>query len=277
MENFLLPMLIQLFAEGEDEDIETPTEEVEDDEESEEDLEDDAEFEDDEESEDEAEELEEPKETKVKETSKQQKSENYKNALKRIEEKKQRELEKAKQESYMQGVKESTGGMNHFTNTKIEDEHDVEMFKIMCEMKKQGLDPIDDLPQYLIKQQRLKAQEVAKAQEAEQATKQRRTNEINDFVKSYGTETVEKTLYDDDFNQYAKPFLDKIPIKEVYENYLSYKSAIEARAEELALEKDARRKASPGSLGNKEKKEKSFADMTPEEFHKFSVGIANKY
>lgn len=273
-------MFIQLFAEGDEDDIEdNSTEEVENDEEFDELDEDsdekDAEFDDSEG--DETEDSEQPKETKVQETSKQQKSENYKNALKRIEEKKQRELERARQESYMQGVKESTGGINHFTNTRIEDEHDVQMFKMMCEMKQQGLDPIDDLPQYLIQQQRFKAQEVAKAQEAQNAVKQRRANEINDFVKAHGQSAVEKALYDEGFNKYAKPFLDKIPIKEVYENYLSYKNEIETKAEELALEKDARRKASSGQLGKKNKTEKSFSEMTPEEFHEFSVGIANRY
>lgn len=269
MEKLFLPMCIQLFAEGEEDDIvEEPTEEVEN--EDIEDGEDDPEF-------DEGEEVEEEVKNEQPTQSENQKAENYKNALRRIEEKQRRELEKAKKDSYFEGIKASTGGINRFTKKAIKDDVDVEMFKTMCEMDEKGLDPIEDYPEYVAEKQRQARLEEAKANEAQNAVKQRRTTELNDFVNSYGKDTVEKMLDDKEFYKYSKPFLDKVPLKDIYESFVEHKASIEARAEELLLEKDARRKSSSGSLGKKNKTEKSFSEMTPEEFHEFSINIAKRY
>jgi hypothetical protein len=271
MEKFLLPLSIQLFADGdEDDNVEEPTEEVEN--EDIEDGEDDPDF-------DEGEEVETEQEVKENKpnTQDQQKAENYKNALRRIEEKQRRELEKAKKESYLEGIKASTGGVNRFTKKAIKDDVDVEMFKTMCEMDEKGLDPIEDYPEYVAEKQRQARLEEQKVQDAKNADQQRRTNELNDFVNSYGKDTVEKMLDDKEFYNYSKPFLDRVPLKDIYESFVNFKATIEARADELALEKDARRKSSSGSLGKKHKTEKSFAEMTPEEFHEFSINIAKRY
>jgi hypothetical protein len=275
MEKILLPMFIQLFAEGDEDDIEdNSTEEVEeefddgDDEENEEEPE----FDDGEEVEEEEE-----VEEKQQNASEQQRAENYRNALRRIEEKQRKELEKARKESYLEGVKASTGGVNRFTRKAIKDDVDVEIFKTMCEMEEKGLDPIDDYPEYVAEKQRQARMEEQKANEEQNAIQQRRTNELNDFVNSYGNETVERMLDDQEFYNYSKPFLDRVPLKDIYESFVRQKASIEARAEELAIEKDARRKSSPGSLGKKNKADKSFSEMTPEEFHEFSINIAKRY
>lgn len=285
LNDLFIDLLIQIFAEGEDDEVE-PTEddevEVVDEGEEEVDEDNDSGAEDDEEVEfDDSEEEEEPKKEEVKEdkpqNEKERKSKNYNAAKERIEARKKKELEQAKRQSYIEGVKKSTGGINRFTNEKIVDEIDVQIFETMCEMEEQGLDPVEDYHKYAAKIERQRRQQEAQALASKEAEQKKIDEEMHDFVESYGQDTVKKILDDEAFAEFSEDLLGNIPIKKIYERFLKYNAKSEAKAEKLALEKDARRKASSGALGKKEKAVKSFQDMTPEEFHKWSLDIARRY
>lgn len=287
--NLLVDLFIQLFAQGEEEPtedevevVDTDEDEVEEDtetetEENEEETEDDSddvEFDDSEEEETKEEEV--KQETK-KDPVKERKTKNYNAAKERVEARKKKELEQAKRDAYIDGVKKSTGGVNRFTDEPIVDDIDVQIFETMCEMEKQGLDPIEDYHKYVAKKERERAQQEAQAKASEVAKQKRIDGELDEFVTTYGEDVLKNILNDDNFAEFAEDLIDRVPIKTIYERYLKYEAKTQTKAEELALEKDARRKASSGALKKKESKEKSWNDMSPEEFHKFSISVANRY
>lgn len=281
----LLTLQLQLFA-GEDGEKE-PTEEVEnenfeetDDLDEDFDDDDDVDF-DDTEDEDE-EEVEEKKvdNDKVKphvDNIKNQKQQNYNNAKARIERRRQEELNKAKREAYIEGIKKSTNGVNSFTGQPIKDDTDVEIYETMCEMSEKGLDPVDDFYKYTAEKRRNEKEQIRIQNEAKEKENARLNNEIAEFINAYGEETLKKALNDADFDEFSKDLVGAVPLKVIYDKFLKVSAKTETKAEELAIKKDARRKSSSGALGKKSKPSSSILDLSPEEFQKAINEIARQY
>lgn len=277
METKLLKFLIQLFAEeGEG----TPTEDNNDPVESEdntenvdEDDDDDVDFEDNSDDEDKS------KEVKPKNTGKQ----NAQNAQKRLalKEKRERELNEAKNKAYLEGLKEGVGDVNPWTNEKIEDETDIEILKEMKEMEKKGLDPVEDYAKYhaqKLKEQRRAENEV---KQKELARKESLKTEITDFDKKYGKGTAEKFLSDENFkNSKYVNYLGRLSLDEVYDLYTSTQAETNAKAEQIAIEKEAIKLSSTGTPGNKSTANSSFLkDIMSDDkkFREFQANLLNKY
>ena len=276
-----LKFYIQLFADSE----ETPTEQVEsepntttngDDEE----VDDDYEVEVDGDNQEDKPSESQKQETKPnKNTSKQ----NGRNAQRRIEEKAQREKEinDAKKKAYLDGLKEAVGNVNPWTNEPIEDETDVEIFREMKEMEKQGLDPIEDYAKFHAKKLKEQAKAENEAKQKEQARLENIRTEIAEFDKQNGNGSAEKFLNDEGFknSKYFK-YLGRLSLGEVYDLYTSTKAETEAQAEEIAVQKEAIRMSSAGSPGNQNTNPSSFMDdilKDDKKFREFQRNLLNKY
>ena len=283
----LLKIKLQLFAgEGEDEPTEVlvENETINEDEDLEivEDDDDDVDF-DDTDDDDEAEETVEEKKVendKVKShvnNIKNQKQQNYNNAKARIERRRQEELNKAKREAYIEGIKKSTNGVNSFTGQPLKDEVDVEIYETMCEMSEKGLDPVEDYYKYTAEKRRTEKEQLRIQNEKKEQENQKLNGEISDYIKSYGEETLKNVLNDAEFEEFSKDLVGAIPLKTIYERFLKYNAKMEDKAEKLAIKKDARRKSSSGALGKKSKPSSSILDLSPEEFQKAINEIARQY
>ncbi len=136
-------------------------------------------------------------------------SENAKTPEESEEEKKQRELheknEKEKQKRLAREQKEREEKIkkdakleaelgilktNPFTNEPINDEDDLEIYKLMKEIDDNGGDAISDLPKAIAEKNRKAKEEAKKAKEKEQAEKDAISNEIKGFHERHPEITV---------------------------------------------------------------------------------------
>ena len=182
------------------------------------------------------------------------------------EEKEKRIREEIRKEAYLKGIMEATGGVNVYTGEPITDKADVEEYLAMRELDKQGQDPIADYHKRI----KEKAKEKNKQTEEEET----RRKEIMEFANAYPNVDLDKLLSNQRFVLFAGKRLGKETLKEVYQDFESftkdYSAEAEMNAEKKVKEKVARAKSSPGSLtgsgGNMT--QKSYADMSPQEFEK---------
>lgn len=274
----LLQLFLQLFADEEDEVVEEPADEVENDpvetgedetEVESEEEESDPDFNDGEEQEEEA-----------KKVEKSKKEQNAINAQRRIQEKHEKELREARSKSYFEGLKEGVGGKNPYTGETIEDEFDMEVLQTMREMEKKGLDPVEDFAKYSSQ----KAREQRKAQQEEEAKKAESDEkikvELQEFDKAHGEGSANKLFNDTNFTDKYGKYLGRLSLEEVYELYLDSTAEIEAKAEEKAIQNQARGKSSPGVPGNKAGASSSFIEdimSDDKKFREFQESLMNKY
>lgn len=282
----LVKFNLQLFAEDESEKEPTETvenEEIDETDDLDEDFEEDDDFDfDDTEDEEETEEVEDKKVSNDKVKShvdniKNQKKQNYNNAKARIERRRQEELNKAKREAYIEGIKKSTNGINSFTGEPIKDDADIEIYETMCEMSEKGLDPVDDFYKYTAEKRRNEKEQIRIQNEAKEKENEKLNTEIAEFINAYGEETLKKVLNDADFDEFSKDLVGAVPLKVIYDKFLRVSAKTETKAEELAIKKDARRKSSSGALGKKSTTTSSILDLSPEEFQNAINEIARQY
>jgi hypothetical protein len=210
-------------------------------------------------------------------TEKQTKQKNNEYAQKRIKarrEAEQKQLEEERRKAFLQGVQKGNEGKNRFTGREIKDEEDLQEFELMLEMEEKGLDPVDDYTEYVKEKRRAERQaEAQKNLEATEAQK-RSTEDVKQFCEKYDQTTAQKIFQDKGFLKFAEGMLGLVPLTTIYEKYLDTQLSTETQAEKLALEKDARRKASSGSLTEKPAPaRKPFSEMTSEEFRAFQNSL----
>ena len=275
----ILKLLIQLFADGE----ETPTEETA--------VESDVNTENDnEESEDEELDLEgaddnddDSNNDDQKNKSKNSGKQNAINAQRRLALKQQREKEikDARDKAYMEGLKEGIGEVNPWTNEKIEDDVDIEIYRTMKEMEKKGLDPIEDFAKYNAQKMKEQRRAEIEAKQKQLEKQQNVAKEIDDFDAKYGKGTAQKFLEDENFkNSKYLNYLGKLSLDEVYELYTSTQAETNAKAEEIAVQKEAIRMSSTGTPGNASGNVGSFLNdlmKDDKKFREFQNNLINKY
>lgn len=194
------------------------------------------------------------------------KEQNRLNAERRKKEKAKREAE-LEEKGYNKALKESIDGVNPYTNKPIVDDVDMQIYKDMRELEKQGKDPINDYADYVAEKSRkqLKEEQLKKQQE-DYATK-----DIDDFSKSHPDIDVSKLLNDEHFSSFADGKLGVQPLTKIYENFIKFESFYEKKAEndsnEKAIKKFSRTQSSIGPMKSPgEPKKKSFKEMSDEEF-----------
>ena len=250
--------LLQLFAEDE----QNPTEEVE---ASSVDATEDDEVEFDDTSEEEQE-----------DTTQQTKKQNNEYAQRRIKAKKEAEqrLAEEKRKEFLRGVQVSNEGRNRFTGKQINDEEDLAEFELMLEMEQKGLDPIDDYADYIKEKKRAERQADIEKNKQQLEAEQRSREDIQQFCEKYDKETAQKLFQNKAFLKFSEGLLGTAPLTVIYEKFVDTQASAETKAERLAAEKDARRRASTGSLTETAPAAmKSFKEMTAEEFRAFQAKL----
>lgn len=210
-------------------------------------------------------------------TEKQTKQKNNEYAQKRIKAKKeaeQKQLAEEKRKEFLRGVQKANEGKNRFTGRPIRDEEDLQEFETMLEMEEKGLDPVEEYTEYVKEKRRAERQAEAEKNMQEMEAEKRSQEDVKLFCEKYDQATAEKIFQDKGFLKFADGLLGVVPLTTVYEKYLDTQIKTETQAEKLALEKDARRKASSGGLTeNPAPARKSFSEMTDEEFKAFQNSL----
>lgn len=214
--------------------------------------------------------------------TKDKKTTNKENAERRIAEKQRKEQErkakeqaeerkKAERDAYLKGIKRALGDKNPYTDKPIVDDEDLEEYEIMKKLDEEGKDPIEDYADYIKEQKRLAKKQVETSKKEEEERMKFVSEGIAEVDKRYGAGTAEKYLNDKDFQEFGSDFLNSgVPLPVVIGKYMKIQDKINHDAEERALEKDARRKSSPGGFGGEDAvpQSRDWANMSSEEFKK---------
>ena len=178
-----------------------------------------------------------------------------------------REREEAERQAYRKGILDSVGGVNPYTNQKIEDNADVEEFLAMREIERSGGDPISDYASYMKKKTREQAQKTAEEAKAQQEQEwfQR---DYKEFLESHPELDFAALQRDESFQLFAEGKIGRQSLSKIYENFLKVAGKYEAKAEKTAQKMYAKAKASPGSLTGGEPQTVSYATMSEQDFDK---------
>lgn len=198
---------------------------------------------------------------------------------KRNEEQKQKRLkreaeerEKLEREARLKGKLEVLS-INPYTNEKIVDEDDLEIYEIQKQLDKEGLDPINDLGKRIAENNRKAKQAAAeKAKEEEEFNKLYEIDK-EQFKKAYPDVSLDDLEDDEDYNEFAKNKVGRWTLKEIYEAYTAKKEKSSAKEKEAMIKekaKDISKKvtSTPSSSGSNNRAEKGFLEMTDEEYIK---------
>lgn len=162
---------------------------------------------------------------------------------KEAEAQRKRELEEVR----FNAIKETLGGINPYTKTKIEDKYDMDEYLMMKEMESKGLDPLQDYASYLKQKQRSDSIDAEKRAK-EQSQKDWIKNDKTQFFEQYPDVNFEALSKDEMFRMFAAGKIGNIPMASIYSDYLTIKASIEREAKKVASRMMANRESSPGAL-----------------------------
>ncbi len=181
----------------------------------------------------------------------EEKARNAEEARKRREREKQEAIEKAEIDA-IRGLYDT----NPYTNEPIESKEDVEEFKLMRMIEKDGGDPVQDYSKYLKKYNKEKAAQI----EEQRKDEEHRQNDVTDFQNAHPDVNLPELLKNEDFALFSEGKLGSVPLKKIYEDFTKFtskynskteeeKQAAIKKAQEEAAAKLARQNSSPGPLG----------------------------
>ena len=195
----------------------------------------------------------------------QTKEQNSQNARRRREAERQAELKKAADEAREKAIIETLNGRNPYTDEEMKDSADVKEYLMMREIENSGGDPVSDFAKYHKKQEKEKAQEEKKAKDKEAWY----ANDRADFMAKYPEVNIDELIKDEDFVEYADGKAGTVPLAKIYEGYSKFTAKYEKRAKEIATQRVANQKASPGSLSSTNPSDSGF--YTKEQVEKMST------
>ena len=228
-------------------------------------------------------------ETKVEDTNEMNTNESTKTKSKptkeqsRIYAQQRREREKKeKEERYNQGLKDALKGINPYTQDKIEDDADLEVYKEMLECENAGFDPITEFHKFQADKKRkaIEAQkkelEESKAQEKHlEEQKKFIDNDLKSFNEKYPNIDTAKLFQDERFKIFSRGKIGVDSLAQVYEEFMEYENGTNEKAKSLAIDKYARVISSPGSLSNSStvvQQKPNWKTMSREEFMEYWKG-----
>lgn len=179
----------------------------------------------------------------------------------------QRERERIANEAFLKGQLESCK-INTFTNKPITDEHDLKIFKIQMQIKQNGGDPIEDLPLYLAKNEREKAEKEEQQKKQEEEKNKKINDDIAEFKSSHSNVNLGEILEDEEFKTFSEGKLGNESLSKIYDSFLKFKKMIVdnyKKEEKSKKEKEQNFAKSPSSNGNQTHVDKSYNNMTKKE------------
>lgn len=182
--------------------------------------------------------------------TKQTKETNAENARRRREAEKTREMTELRNKTILDVL----GGVNPFTHEAMKDATDVEEYLEMKEMKQKGLDPVTDYSRY----KKQKERERKEAEEQEAAQKEWYAEDALAFGKAYPDVKLDEIIKSESFQKYAAGKVGKVPLAEIYGDYLHAKEVFIEEYKNQTAQEYAKKQASPGALGGSTGGEKTF-------------------
>lgn len=195
----------------------------------------------------------------------QTREENSQNARRRREAERQAELKKTAEEAREKAIIETLGGKNPYTDEEMKDSADVKEYLTMREIEKNGGDPLSDFAKYHKKQERERAEKEQKRKDKEKWF----IDDRADFVSKYPDVDIEALIKDEDFAEYADGKVGEVPLSKIYEGYAKFTAKYEKKAKQIATQRVANQKASPGSLSSTNPSDSGF--YTKEQVEKMST------
>lgn len=177
-----------------------------------------------------------------------------------------RESETARkiEETRVNAVIETLGGVNPYTNEKMTDAADVEEYLLMNRIKKEGGDPLTDYARY-----RKAADKDGAKSAKDRADKDAWYAKDRDaFTKAHPNVNLSEILADEGFQSYADGKVGRVPLATIYEGYQKIVGRVDGKAKDLAAQAIANKQASPGSTAATGAAESDF--FTQEQVRKMS-------
>lgn len=169
-------------------------------------------------------------------------SENAKNAKRRREEERQKELLEVRNKTIL----ETLEGKNPYTNEPMKDENDIQEFLTMRQIEKSGGDPLLDYRKKIKENDRERQAKIAE----EESKKTFYENDRKAFVEKYPNVKLAELAQDDGFVAYSSGKIGEMPLSEIYEGFVELKKTFEKQARQTAERMIANSKATPGALSN---------------------------
>lgn len=153
-------------------------------------------------------------------------------------------------QAYEQGKVEALIGVkNSFTGEEMKNAIEVNLFLKQVEMEKQGFNPLElkDYVAFEVKQQ----ENLQKKEQEQQELNIRVSDDLNSFAKANPNIDVKGLLDDERFMNYAEGKLGNVNFEKIYQGFKKLVGGFEKDVKLKAQSIEAKRKASPGSLENK--------------------------
>lgn len=176
----------------------------------------------------------------------QTKEQNSQNARRRREAERQAELKRVEQEAREKAIIEALEGKNPYTFEEMKDSADVKEFLTMREIERNGGDPLTDFSRF----QKQKEKEQAEKDAKDTQERQWYSNDRAQFVEKYPDVNLDALIENEHFQKFADGKVGVVPIVKIYEDFTSFTSDYEKKAKQLATQRVANQKASPGSLSS---------------------------
>lgn len=177
-------------------------------------------------------------EAKPEEKPKQSAEENAEQARRRREEERQKALEQRELETVIR----ITGGVNPYTQEKIEDKTDLDEFYLMKEIEKAGGDPIADYAKY----QKQKRKEEREKGQQKRMTEDQARKDWQSFQTAHPDISLDTLMADQRFLIFADGKIGNQPLTKIYDDYTTFIQPVKAEPEKKVEPKVV--KPSPGSL-----------------------------
>lgn len=175
-----------------------------------------------------------------------------------------RKAEKAKYDkAYEEGrLSAYKGKINPYTNTKIEDLTDVEVYEDMYKIAEDGKDPLKDYASYTADKRREEARIEREKEEKESKAQQ----EIEEFSKKYPDVNISSLLKDEMFLDYAEG--KNKTLVDTYESFSKFKRNFRNEGIKTAKKTIANSISTPGSLNQSSDNTPDYESMSREQFLK---------
>ena len=207
------------------------------------------------------------------EKKKQSKEEDAKfAALRRQSEAAKRDQEQREKAAYERGIVEAYGGVNKFTEEKLVDSHDIQIFINMLEMEKKGLDPIKDYYKYSKEQSKI----IEEKRQSTQKNAEWFRKDADEFSKKYPDITIDQLKADSRFIKFSDGKIGNVPLTKIYEDYSDFMVDVDKSAKTNAQKIVAKAKATPGSLANKSHEDDADSYYSIDQIKKMSQSEVTK-
>lgn len=186
------------------------------------------------------------------------------------EEREAKRMERAVSEARDKAIIDALGGENPYTHKPMSDSSDVRQFLAMKEIEKNGGDPLNDFPEYKLKEEKAAAQaEDQKRRQSEWFDSDRAA-----FQSRFPDVELSSLISDPSFRSFSLGKIGNVPLAEIYSSYLGMVSEIRKKSDARAAQAVANSMASPGALSGSSAPDSGF--FTVDQVRKMSDAEVKK-